>query len=220
MKNQHINDIFSALAPTESQRRRLLAPPARLQPAHGPGYWAGATALCLAAVLAALWLWPAAPRPLPASSSAPPSSLGTAPRSGFVLTAYAGDVLTPDYETAAAPTVLQPRVEVPLAAYSPLQSDVPGLPFTFGGSQSLTVSADQGALCRWDRASGVVSPCGSSAAVQPGETLYWSPLSGERSVQDATLTVSSAEGRQCLRLHSEDGMTYTAVAGDFEALGG
>ena len=65
MKNQHINDIFSALAPTESQRRRLLAPPARLQPAHGPGYWAGATALCLAAVLAALWLWPAAPRPLP-----------------------------------------------------------------------------------------------------------------------------------------------------------
>ena len=57
MKNQHINDIFSALAPTESQRRRLLAPPARLQPAHGPGYWAGATALCLAAVLAALWLW-------------------------------------------------------------------------------------------------------------------------------------------------------------------
>ena len=223
MKSKHINDVFSALAPTESQRRRLLAPPApaaRLRPARGPGYWVGAAALCLAAVLAVLWLWPAAPRPLPASSSAPSSSRGPAPRSGFVLTAYAGDALTPDYETAATPTVLQPQVEVPLASYSPLQSNVPGLPFTFGGAESLTVSTDQGTLCRWDRVSGVIDPCGSSTVVQPGETLYWSPLSGQRPIQDALLTVSSAGGRQCLRLHSEDGMTYTAVAGDFEPLGG
>lgn len=149
---------------------------------------------------------------------------------GFVLTAYAaeekGQILTANFLTDTAPTVLEPDVEILLATYTPAMSSVPGLPFTFDitdDSYAMQISVDKGTLYKWDIQSGVVSECGNTTVCAKGETLYWSPFDvNTNAVENAVIMVTAldnekAVGKQEIFITSDD-FFYSATIGELEVI--
>ena len=76
-------------------------------------------------------------------------------------------------------------------------NSVPGFPFTFSiaqGNYDLQVFVDSGTLCKWDKSTWIVSDCGRETVCGNGETLYWSPLSGDsEGTESAVITVFALE---------------------------
>ncbi len=152
---------------------------------------------------------------------------------GFVLTAYTAtgeEYMSANYEDETEKAVLTPDVKVLLAKYSPAMSSVPGLPFTVDISaeadlDAITVSADRGMLCKWDRKTGVISPEGYITSIGKGETIYWSPI-GNGTVSDVksiTVTFEAVNddaviGRQDIYINQEKTGYYYATAGKLELI--
>ncbi len=153
--------------------------------------------------------------------------------SGFVLTAYSArgqaSHLSANYEDENEKAVLTPDVKVLLAKYTPAMSSVPGLPFTVdltgenNDIEAITVSANGGGLCKWDRDTGVVSPEGYTTSIGKGETIYWSPVGGEASssVKQITITVEAVAGdavigRQNIYINQDERGYYYATVGKLE----
>jgi hypothetical protein len=155
---------------------------------------------------------------------------------GFILTAYAANgetsFLSANYMKETERTVLTPDVKVLLAQYTPAMSSVPGIPFTvdIAGNdkdsrriEAIDVSADSGDLIRWDRDTGIVLSEGQSAAVDAGETIYWSPICGGDTADIKVVTISveaisgsAVIGRQAIYITQDEQGFYYASAGEPE----
>ncbi len=147
---------------------------------------------------------------------------------GFILTAYAAS--TEDYtltENILADTnalVMQPHVEILLGKYTPLTSSVPGFPFKFDGegNYEISVTTENGTLCKWDQSTGIVTNCGTSASYSKGEILYWSPMSDDGTIQrNSIITVvalydSKVVGKQNIAITANDSLLYRASVDDLE----
>lgn len=145
---------------------------------------------------------------------------------GFVLTA-----LTTNGSSKNEKTVLTPDVKVLLAQYDPGMSSVPGLPFTVDiteedkeeSIETINVSTDRGAFYRWNRSTGVVTPCGQQITIDKGETIYWSPISNKEdaNAMNITITVEAVAnnaivGRQYIYITQDEVGYYYATVGELE----
>lgn len=157
---------------------------------------------------------------------------------GLVLTAYAanGEIsyLSANYEEETEKAVLTPEVKILLAQYTPAMSSVPGFPFTVdtikedgdgNHVETINVSADRGALSKWDRGTGVVSPGSQSVEIDRGETIYWSPLGNEDTsdIKHITITVEAVAnnavvGRQNIYITQDGSGNYYATVGELELI--
>lgn len=129
----------------------------------------------------------------------------------FFLTAYAAD---------GNPIPVSPDAVFPLGRYSLWMSSVPGFPLTLGctDAQEIRVEVSEGKLLSLDRAASKVMVLGKETAVDPGATLYWSPLpegsSPSSPAKNITLELTAYKGGEKLgsstvEIQTADGVSYT-----------
>lgn len=131
--------------------------------------------------------------------------------SGFMVTAYAAD---------GAPVAVQPDVEFPLGKYSMFMSSVPGFPLTLvaEGADRIELQASEGELLLWNPADSKILPQRQAAAVQSGDTIYWSPIadgSSQPAATDGILEVTAYRdnhklGSTLIQIHTQDHIFYSA----------
>lgn len=202
--------------------------------------------LILAALAAALLSGPAGESPAsspgsdityqasrPSENSATPAPTEkSSVFNGFVLTAYTSakgaEYLGASYAEENKKAVLTPDVKILLAKYDPSMSSVPGYPFTVditteADLDAITVSADAGTLCKWDRETGVVSPEGYITSIGKGETIYWSPIGNGTTSDVINITVTfeavigdAVVGRQNIYITQVKPGCYYATVGELE----
>ena len=135
---------------------------------------------------------PPAETQTPAASQQPQASALPAGNSELAITAYA---------EKWKETPLQPGVAIPLKAYSPAQSSVPGLPFiiTAGedlGKDSIRIDVNAGSLITWVPPDYTVKQRGTTYVLSSGDTIYWSPLDDlSEPISQCTMTVTAYDSK-------------------------
>ncbi|WP_339224714.1 hypothetical protein [Paenibacillus sp. FSL H8-0332] len=129
---------------------------------------------------------------------------------GFMVTAYAAD---------GVPVAVQPDVEFPLGKYSMFMSSVPGFPLTLvaEGADRIELQASEGELLLWNPADSKILPQRQAAAVQSGDTIYWSPIadgSSQPAATDGILEVTAYRdnhklGSTVIQIHTQDHIFYS-----------
>lgn len=119
---------------------------------------------------------------------------------------------------------LKPGVETSLNEYLASGSDVPGYPLRVDdpAADKITLTVDAGSLFTWGSPDYVAKDRGTSYAVSPDDTVYWSPYQQDGSaVSQCTLTVSAAAGgmeaaavRLIIRQTGETGYSITLLANE------
>jgi len=114
----------------------------------------------------------------------------------FAVTAYA---------TEWKETVLQPGVSVALNAYSPAQSNVPGIPFIISVPEDVTninadgirIDVDAGTIISWDPPDYTARTRGKTYVFSSGTTIYWSPLyEHESAIPRCEMTITAYTNKQ------------------------
>lgn len=109
----------------------------------------------------------------------------------LIVTVYASEdshyYLTANYEEETSKQTLNSDIEVKLAKYNKMMSNVPGIPISFDfdckDQDYIKITIRNGEILSWNKETGVITNFGNEYKSNNNETLYFSPNS------DTTITL-------------------------------
>ncbi|WP_336786183.1 hypothetical protein [Paenibacillus sp. MMO-177] len=133
----------------------------------------------------------------------------------FILILFIGITLTSQNDSQGK-ELYPPEIEFPLAEYTMFMSGVPGFPIKVSNIEAtrIIVHSSDGNLLFWKSSNGKMNSQGKKAEIKPGETMYWSPLTGANKVQYKTIIKFTAFkgnkklGKTSIEISSDDNFIF------------